>query len=48
MECLQPRKLFREKSCSRNEAGSRPSLLMGKADDTEEVTGIGTLWDLPG
>ncbi len=35
-ECLQPRKDPREKSCSRNAAGSRPSLLMGKADDTGE------------
>src|SRR5450756_3047987 len=48
MECLQPRKSPREKSCSRNETGSRPSLLMGKADDTEEETGMGTLWDPSG
>jgi hypothetical protein len=42
-ECLQPRKPTREKSCSRNEAGSRPNLYWGKADDTEEETGTCTL-----
>jgi|NGEPerStandDraft_6_1074524.scaffolds.fasta_scaffold49318_1 hypothetical protein len=48
MECLQPRQSLCEKSCSQNQAGSRPSLLMGKAEDTEEETGICTLWDPPG
>ena len=37
-----------EESCSRNKAGSRPSLLMGKAEDTEEEAGICILWDPPG
>ena len=33
---------------SRKEAGSRPHLLWGKADDTAEETGKGTLWDRRG
>jgi len=44
MECLQRRQSSCEKACSQNKAGSRPSLLMGKADDTEEVAGVSTLW----
>ena len=47
-KCLQPRKHPREKSYSRREAGSRPRPLWGKADDTEEETGIRTPWDRRG
>ena len=47
-KCLQPRKTCREKSCSRNKAGSRPNSYAGKADDTEEETGKCTLWDRRG
>jgi hypothetical protein len=43
-ECLQLRKAYREKSCSRKEAGSRPSYILGKADDKEEETGMSTPW----
>jgi hypothetical protein len=44
MEYLQPRKSSREKSYSRNEAGSRPKRLVGKAADTDEETGRCSLW----
>ena len=47
-KCLQPRKTLREKSCSRVEAGSRPTPLLGKADDREEGTGMCTPWDRRG
>jgi hypothetical protein len=47
-EYLQPRNVPREKSYSRNEAGSRPSYVLGKADDTEEETGVCTSWDRRG
>jgi hypothetical protein len=47
-EYLQPRKSPREKSYSRNEAGSRPKRLVGKAADTDEETGTCSLWDRPG
>jgi hypothetical protein len=47
-KCLQPRKTLRGKSCSRVEAGSRPTPLLGKADDTEEETGRRTPWDRRG
>ena len=47
-KCLQPRRTLREKSCSRVEAGSRPTPLLGKADDREEGTGMCTPWDRRG
>jgi len=47
-EYLQPRKSPREKSFSRNEAGSRPKRLVGKAADTDEETGKCNLWDRRG
>ena len=47
-EYLQPRNSPREKSYSRNEAGSRPKRLVGKADDTDEETGKCSLWDRRG
>jgi hypothetical protein len=47
-EYLQPRKSPREKSYSRNEAGSRPKRLVGKAADTDEETGTRSLWDRRG
>jgi hypothetical protein len=48
MEYLQPRNSPREKSYSRNEAGSRPKRLVGKAADTDEETGRCSLWDRRG
>src|SRR5260370_31203213 len=45
---LQPRNSPREKSYSRNEAGSRPKRLVGKAADTDEETGRCSLWDRRG
>ena len=47
-EYLQPRNFSREKSYSRKEAGSRPKRLLGKAADTDEETGICSLWDRRG
>jgi len=47
-EYLQPRNSPREKSYSRNEAGSRPKRLVGKAADTDEETGKCSLWDRRG
>src|SRR5260370_21017814 len=47
-KCLQPRNPLREKSCSRVKAGSRPTPEVGKAEDTEEETGICTLWNRRG
>jgi len=47
-EYLQPRNSPREKSYSRNVAGSRPKRLVGKADDTDEETGKCSLWDRRG
>src|SRR5215475_11029908 len=41
-------KFSREKSYSRNVAGSRPKRLVGKADDTDEETGKCSLWDRRG
>ena len=47
-EYLQPRKSPREKSYSRNEAGSRPKRLVGKAVDADEATGTCSLRDRRG
>jgi len=47
-EYLQPRKTLRGKSCSRNEAGSRPKISLGKAADADEETGKRSLWDRRG
>ena len=47
-KCLHPRNSTREKSYSRIKAGSRPTLQLGKADDTEQGTGVRVLWDRRG
>ena len=47
-KCLQSRNDSREKVVSRIEAGSQSSAAQGKADDTDEVTGISSLWDRRG
>jgi hypothetical protein len=41
-------KRFRRKVVYAGEAGSRPNLLLGKADDTKEETGKCTSWDSRG
>src|SRR5580692_6457163 len=47
-EYLQPRNVSAVKSSTREKAGSRPNLLLGKADDTKEETGKCTSWDSRG
>ncbi len=47
-KCLQPRKTLRGKIVFAGKAGSRPTPLLGKAEDTGEETGKRTLWDRRG
>jgi hypothetical protein len=47
-KCLQRRKTLRGKIVFAGEAGSRPTPLLGKADDIGEETGKRTRWDRRG
>ena len=47
-KCLQPRKLARGKSRSRNKTVKPTHSGLGKADDTEEETGESTRWNRRG
>ena len=47
-KCLQLRKTLRGKTMFAGEAGSRPTPLLGKANDIGEETGKRTRWDRRG